>query len=384
MSYSKTSTNGNNEISNLDATEKRINNISFDLIWSGSAYSALTSKLGGVLQKIDNVKASLNKFFDALELLEQYKQNKEKIASLKIQLFMLPDTEKYAAERASLASQIAALEAQNQSLKSSINATMSSIIAIGSDVNFISHEVSFDYITSVEELLALYDYKLTDEERAAGIGILRQLKGSARLDSYYNKVDENGNVIEGSGYEYITGILDSVKTTYSGREAAVNTALVLLKLASDKGVKLDYKHQGTNQNPYVSTKYVMNGVDCNPWTAYCVDKGTPTRFQWRPVTGFFDVGTGIPYENWSNAQPGDVMVSQGHVGIIIENDPENNRFVVAEAKGQAVGIVLNYRSYNDLRGGGYSIRDMTEVYNGTENTDRDCFEDRKESYKTTL
>ena len=78
------------------------------------------------------------------------------------------------------------------------------------------------------------------------------------------------------------------------------------------------------------------------------------------------------------------MVNQGHVGIIIENDPANNRFVVAEAKGQDVGIVLNYRTYSNLRGGGYSIRDMTNVYNGTENTDRACFEDRKESYKTTL
>lgn len=384
MGYVQTSTKGKNEATNLESSQKNIGSLTFDLIWSGSAATSLISSLSNITNKLNMERAKLEGFFQALDLLGKYKQNKETIARLKFQLMCIPDTEKNSGERAALQAQINQLEQENQALRGQIEGLLSQITPVGSETNLVAHNVEFNYVAGVDELLALYDHRLTEAEKAAGIGFLRQLKGNSRLDTFYNQVDENGNVIKGSGYQYITGILNTVKNTYTGREAAVNTALVLLKLASDKGLKLDYKHQGTNQNPYVSTAYVMNGVDCNPWTAYCVDKGTPTRFQWRPVTGFLSVGTGIPYENWSQAQPGDVMVNQGHVGIIIENDPANNRFVVAEAKGQDVGIVLNYRAYSNLRGGGYSIRDMTNVYNGTENTDRACFEDRKESYKTTL
>ena len=384
MGYIQTSAKGKNEATNLESTQKNIGSLTFDLIWSGSAATSLISSLSNITNKLNTERAKLAGFFQALDLVGQYKQNKEEIARLKFQLMCIPDTEKNSGERAALQAQISQLEQENQVLRNQIEGILAQITPVGSSTNLVAHNVEFNYVTGVDELLALYDYRLTEEEKAAGIGLLRQLKGSARLDTYYNQVDENGNVIEGSGYQYITGILNTIKNTYTGREAAVNTALTLLKLSSDKGLKLDYKHQGTNQNPYVSTAYVMNGVDCNPWTAYCVDKGTPTRFQWRPVTGFLSVGTGISYENWSQAQPGDVMVNQGHVGIIIENDPANNRFVVAEAKGQDVGIVLNYRTYSNLKSGGYSIRDMTNVYNGTENTDRACFEDRKESYKTTL
>lgn len=384
MSYSQTAIKGTNESVNLEKTQKGIGSLTFDLIWSGSAATALTGALSSITNKLNAERAKLNGFFNALSLLDQYKQNKETIAKLKFQLMCIPDDEKHASERAAIQAQISQLEQENQALRSQIQNILSQITPIGSSTSLVAHNVEFNYITSVEELLAAYDRVLTDEEKAAGKKILYQLKGGATLDSFYNSVDANGNVIEGSGFQYITSILNTVQNTYSGREAAVNTALVLLKLASDKGVKLDYKHQGTNSNPYVSTAFVMNGVDCNPWTSYCVDKGTPDRFQWRPVTGFFSVGSGIEYENWSQAQPGDVMVSQGHVGIIIENDPANNRFVVAEAKGSEIGIVLNYRGYGELRGGGYSIRDMTNVYNGTENTDRKAFEGADPSYKTTL
>lgn len=143
----------------------------------------------------------------------------------------------------------------------------------------------------------------------------------------------------------------------------------MLKLAADKGVNLDYKHQGTTVSaPYVPTSVVVNGVDCNPWTSWVVDKGTKRGFQWRPVDGFHSVGERL--NNWTKAQPGDVFVNDGHVGVIIENNPQKNNFVIAHASGTRIGIVLQNKSYSELQGGGYEIRNMTSVYNGTQNTDR--------------
>ena len=384
MSYIDTAIKGTNESTNLETTNKNIGNLAFSLIWSGSAATALTETLSNINNKISIELSKLSSFFTALQQLNKYKQNKEQISSLKFKLMCIPNDEEHSGERAALQRQISELEQENSILKAQIESIFSQITPLGISTSLIGHNVEFNYITGIDELLTRYDYYLSDAEKQAGLGLLYQLKNGSRLDTYYNQVDANGNVIEGSGYQYITNILNTIKNTYSGREAAVNTALVLLKLASDKGVKLDYKHQGTNSNPYVSTQYVMNGVDCNPWTAYCVDKGTPTRFQWRPVGDFKAVGTAIAYENWSQAQPGDVMVSSGHVGLIIENDPANNRFVVAEARGSGQGIVLNYRTYSELGKGGYSIQDMTNVYNGTENTDRRVFENVKDNYMATL
>lgn len=364
MSYSQ-----GNPLVDLENLQSSIKTTAFSNVWFGSASSALVGTLGGLMSKVEVEKNNLNRYFTALNQLEVYKQNKKKINSLRSELFFIPDTEENAGRRASIMQQIAALQEENETIKNEIESVMNSISPISSQANAVNYGVGFNYITSISDLLNRYSGNLTEEQKAAGLTYLRQLKGSQSLADYYS-------------YDEIASTIRSIQATYSGREAAVNTALKLLEMAADKNVKLDYKHQGTDRNPYVSTAYVMNGVDCNPWTAYCVDKGTPTRFQWRPVTGFYSVGTRLA--NWENAQPGDVMVCDGHVGLIIENDPANKKFVVAEAKGQAVGIVLDERSYSSLQGGGYSIMDMTNVYNGTENTDRACFDPQKDSYMATI
>lgn len=364
MSYSQ-----GNPLVDLENFQSAIKTTALSNVWIGSASSALVGTLTRLMNKLEVEKNNLNRYFNALNQLEVYKQNKKKINSLRSELFFIPDTEKNAGRRANIMQQIAALQEENEAIKNEIESVMNSISSISSQANAINYGVEFNYITSVSDLLNRYNGTLTEEQKAAGLTYLSQLKGAQSLANYYS-------------YDDIAATIRSIQTTYSGREAAVNTALKLLEMAADKNVKLDYKHQGTNRNPYVSTAFVVNGVDCNPWTAYCVDKGTPTRFQWRPVTDFYSVGT--PLTNWANAQPGDVMVCSGHVGLIVENDPVNKKFVVAEAKGQAVGIVLDERSYSSLQGGGYSIMDMTNVYNGTENTDRACFDSQKDSYMATI
>lgn len=366
MNYAQ---NGSNQLANLDAIESSIRTTAFDAIWSGAAHTSLTGTLTSLMKKVDVEKSKLNSYFAALNDLEQYRQNKEEINRLSTRLHFIPDTKKNEGERAAIVRQIQELKSKNAELRSKIESVMSSISSIGSEANLVSYDVNFNYIADVNELLNRYDYTLTDEERAAGLTLLNQLHNGKSLADYYNSVDENGQVIEGSGYQYILNVMTAVQNTYSGREAAVNSALAMLKLAADKNVKLDYVHKGTRgEEPYVSTANVLTGVDCNPWTSYCVDKGTANGFQWRSVSEFHGVGENLA--DWSKAQPGDVFVNSGHVGIIIENDPANKKFVVAEAKGQQVGIVLNVRSYNNLASDGYSIRDMTNVYNGAENTDR--------------
>ena len=202
----------------------------------------------------------------------------------------------------------------------------------------------------------------------------------ALLDIYKSgkltKLPDGASLYKYVPEEQVLQMLSKIQTQYSGREAAVNSALAMLNIAAEQGFKLDYEHKATNPYvPYVPTAQVASGVDCNPFASWVVDKGTPGGFQWRPVDSFKSVGTSINYED---AKPGDVFVvkdeENGHVGVIIQNNPEEQTFICAEASGENVGIILQTRKYSTMKNTGYSVKDMTNVYNGTESTYREIFE----------
>ena len=71
-----------NELQNLQDIETTINRMAFDSIWTGSSSEALIGTLRSIMQKVSIEKSKLNSYFGAVNLLEVYKQNKEKIRSL--------------------------------------------------------------------------------------------------------------------------------------------------------------------------------------------------------------------------------------------------------------------------------------------------------------
>ena len=362
----------------LTTSANVIDNVSLGSVWSGTAYDTLNGYLTIAVNKLWIEIGNLQTFTNAMSQLEKYKQNKEKIEALTAQMNSLPDDEEYDGQRAALAQQIRSLVSENETLRAGIVASLSSISATSPSVSQVSfsfgetpYKTDIDLNYDVYELLAAYQNRSGDKDGNSD-PILMKLNDGASLYEYYNQIDDNGNVIEGSGEAYIKSVLAQVQSESSGREAAVNSALAMLKLAADKGVKLDYEHKGTSGiSKYVQTADVVSGVDCNPFVSWAVDKGTANGFQWRPVEGFHSVGEKC--EDWTMAQPGDVFVKSNdsgrHVGMIVENDPENGYFITAEASGSGVGIILQTRSYSSM--GGYQVRDMTNVYNNTENTDRD-------------
>lgn len=387
--YKETSTNLNNNNTAMSTAIGDAKALNYNGVWSGTSHNTLTTALNDTLTKADKALQDLENFSAAMDLLDQYKANKEKIEKLTAERdsISVPDAEKFPAEAAAAAARINELNAQiteltekNKSLRVDIEARLSLFTEISVSLDLIVYDVKntqqyMDFVFDIYELKAKYDNRWGDKDGITG-DPLTKLGDKSSLFNLYNELDENGNPIKGTGKAYIEGIITQIQNEYSGREAAVNCALAMLQLAADKGVKIDYHAHGTDADPYTSTADVALGVDCNPFTGWVVDKGTPGGFQWRPVGNFKSVGETL--EDWTQAQPGDVFVvsngSSNHVGVIIENNPETKEFICAEAKGQDVGIVLNTRTYQNLDSGGYQIRDMTNVYNGTENTNRECFE----------
>ena len=54
--------------------------------------------------------------------------------------------------------------------------------------------------------------------------------------------------------------------------------------------------------------------------------------------------------------------------MIVDNNPEKESFTIVHASGSSRGILIEEKPYSSC--GNYSVRDMTAVYNGEENTDR--------------
>ena len=388
MEYGEISGQVKVKSSDLTTSANSIENVSLGSVWSGAAYETLSGYLRIAVNKLWIEIGNLNTFIGALNQLEKYKSNKEKIASLTAQMNSLPDDEEYDGQRAALAQQIKTLVAENEILRASITSALSSISATSSELNpvtfsfgtpnYLITDIKLDY--DIYEILAAYQNRWGDADGNAD-PVLTKLGDGVSLYNFYNQIDANGNEIPGSGEAYVKSVLAKIQSEYSGREAAVNSALAILKLAADKGVKLDYEHKGTRgTQAYVTTDSLASGIDCNPFASWVVDKGTPGGFQWRPVQSFYGVGETL--EDWTKAQPGDVFVSSGHVGIIVENDPENGVFITAEASGSDIGIIMQTRTYSSM--GGYQVRDMTNVYNGTENTDREIFNNYQQEGREVL
>lgn len=358
MDYGNSSTSLNNELTGFRTDILNMNNISFDG-WSGSAKDSYLSSYNTNMSNLEIEFEKIGIFTELLNQVEVYKSNKEQIASLQSQYNSLPSDEAYDGQRASIAASISQLQTENEQLKAALNAAFASFGGVGTK---LSINTSLFNLSASQNATIQVEFNINELLATFKSGKLHYLNNGESLYDYYGG-DE-------AGREYVRQVLAKIQSTYSGREAAVNSALALVQLCADAGIKIDYEHKGTmGIQPFVPTDEVATGVDCNPMASWIVDKGTPGGFVWRPVGEFKSVGETCT--DWTTAQPGDVLVSDGHVATIVANDPANNLFITVESSN---GVEIKTRTYSSMKGGGYQVRDMTNVYNGTENTYRPIFD----------
>lgn len=374
--YGTIHTNMDSNIGDVKDSLKGVKNISFDGIWSGSAYDKLSKDLSSSISKVDTLQADFETFSSAVDKLDTYKANKEEADRIQTEIngISVPDSNEDPDGAAAALDRISKLEAardklleENKALKAEIEALLNGISTIESElsavvVNLSDYTNYMDYVFDIDKLKADYS------------GYLRMLGVSDSLYNYYNSYNPDGTVIPGSGKKYVESVILGIQNKYSGREASVNSALAILKLAADKGVKINYQHAGTmGIEPYVPTAAVVSGIDCNPFVSWALDKGTPNGFQWRPVTDFVNIGKTVSRNNWGNSLPGDVLANGKHVSLIVANDPVNHTFTIAQSSGAQLGVNIITVSYQTLMNTGYTVRDMTDIYNGSVNTDREIF-----------
>lgn len=349
MSYKDKASKISQKYADVTTSLSCVKTISFDDNWKGKAKESLIPALKKAIEELEKVGNSIETFVSALQELDKYKTKKESIVSLKKQYNSISSTKENVKKKNSLATQINNLISDNRTLRKSIESKLSTITPVTTIVesmpmsNFIYETGNGNFVVDVKVLLAKFQN-----------GSLKKL---ADGDSLYNYFTE----------EEVNQLMNSIKSEYQGRYLAVNSALGIVDMAASKNLKLDYDWGG-GHSTITSIGHVATGTDCSAFVSWAINQGAPGDFTTRTTAGLINVGKTINYEE---AREGDILVynngENGHVVMVVENNPDNKTFVVVEANGQKQGVILKTRKYSDLRSSNYKAKDLSELYNESEN-----------------
>jgi len=352
------------KVTSMDNLVLNVKNLNFDNVWKGAAATTYNESINSVIAKMNKEKENIQTFNTALEKVEELKDIDKLIDSNNVSLSKLDSNDQNNISKIQqLESENSRLTTQRNELKKNIVSMLGSITSDNSSVISLSYNstADFDYICDIKELESLvwksYRYGVSN-------GALK----SGNIADLYSDVQYNGL----SGMDYINSQLDSVLKSCSGREAAVNSSLMLMKLAADKGVKIRYMNAGSNGAngvKYNTNEQMVDGMDCCAYVSWAVNKGTPQPFHWAGVGSFGFIGDPIDV---SQSLPGDVVVNDKHVAMIVANDTVNKQVTIIESGGISSDYHMVTYGYNGLRGsfpsGTYpKVMSLEDYYTGAKN-----------------
>lgn len=204
--------------------------------------------------------------------------------------------------------------------------------------------------------------------------------------SFSDFLSERGSSIT----EYDAYLYDKIGEAGIGtRDGVVSAAVTLIGSLAEMGIKLNYQwggkyyQLGTNSNwgtvadmswlcdNYASagytksvctTNYKWTSFDCSGFVNWALRNG----MQDNSITQQYTSTSGGTSLSSSTAvcKPGGVLVSEGHIVLVVGTDDENKRYIVAESTGSRIatgvgGVKLSYYSYG---ASGYVCKNLNELY----------------------
>ena len=316
--------------------------------WSGEAATTVNDDLQTAMDAVNKIKDQVEKLKSILEEVDKLKELKDEIDALNKEIGELEakisgadedtDTSGWAAEKSKKEALVKQKQDDYDELKEKIKGELEGFESISSQITAKTSEslgvdTAADYIVDLYEMLSQFN----NNE-------LSKMSDGDSLYNYYSK-------------EEVEAKLNSIKSKYSGRDAAVNCALTVMGMAAAKGLKLDYDWGGGHTD-VTSLDAVASGTDCSAFASWAINQGSPDTFHTMTTTGLINQGSREEYED---AKKGDILVSNSHVVMIVDNDPDTQQFLVAEASGSETGVVLRTRDYSSVSGA-YQARDLSSIY----------------------
>lgn len=131
-------------INNMSLANFSISSIPFLDIWNGPAFDNQISALNKLISKFESELEKYESYASALDVLQKYKNNKERISSLYQSLYSLPEEEEYVEERDLIREEITSLENENKQLRESLNNNMAAFAesTIGTELSLVNYTVN--------------------------------------------------------------------------------------------------------------------------------------------------------------------------------------------------------------------------------------------------
>ena len=339
MEYNAIAVAIENKLTELMNQLQQLNPNEFESIWKGEAKEKLLTDLKNTLTKINNEQEKVNKFAKALHILYSYKITKQQLDALKMQLSITSSTPENASAISNLKSKISTYASTTANLKKEINNILLSFQQVSSTVEKVTYQQEQpNYIVDLREYIELFKN-----------GNLKQISNSGSLYKYVSEqeVKERMNVI---------------KENYTGRDAVVNSALGIVQIAAEKGMKLDYDLiKGTNRLQNIDG--IATGSDCCTFASWALSQGSNHIQKTYSTTEFMTLGQKVDY---SQVTTGDIYTNKysggGHVMLVVENHLETNSATVEPAAGREKGIMVEEMRYKILKDNNYIAQDLSGIY----------------------
>ena len=339
MEYNTIAVSIENKLTELTNKINQLNPNDFESIWKGKSKEKLITDLKNTITKINNEQEKVNKFAKALHILHSYKITKQQLDALRMQLNMTTSIPENESTIANLKSKISTFNSTATNLKKEINNILASFQQVSSTVEKVTYQQEQpNYIVDLREYVDLFKN-----------GNLKQISNSGSLYKYVSEqeVKERMNII---------------KQNYTGRDAVVNSALGIVQIAAEKGVKLDYDLiKGTNRLQNIDG--IATGSDCCTFASWALSQGSNNIQKTYNTTEFMSMGQKVDY---SQVTTGDIYTNKysggGHVMIVVENHPETNSATVVHAAGREKGIMVEEMRYKILADKNYIAQDLSGIY----------------------
>ena len=199
-------------------------------------------------------------------------------------------------------------------------------------------------------------------------------------------LSENGTSVE----EFNNNISSAVELAGVGtRNGTIAAGVTLIGSLAERGVKLNYQWGGKYENIGVNpnwgttadmgwlcgpssygahydssicyTNYKWNSFDCSGFVTWAVINGMQKNVSQQSIFASDRISL---KPSQAVCQPGGVLISSGHIVLVVGLDDDNKRYIVAESTGSRIaagtgGVKLSYYNYGDSN---YQCSNLNDIY----------------------
>ncbi len=368
-SLTKESTNLNSDVTNINTLLTTLK-----VVYTGASETKLSRDINTSLTDLKGVIDKTNALANTLKLIEEHNSSVRTLNSYESQKSSWSPDINNPNESNPYTSKVEAWNRKVKNLEKEIRSSLPQVTKITNVTNLIKPTIDFSYkdytkkaSTAISSVSGLKAYSSVTYQELLAKATSEWL-GGFKNNSYGLKT----STLAKCGYtaEEIDNIIKARFVGATPRERAVISALTVIELGLDKGIKSNYE-LSTNffnsvSKPYDTNTLINHGADCASYLSWALNESSDSTFNNASTKTLRNQGVKTSYDN---LQPGDIIYNSSHVAMVIENNINGNdgNIVVADAShydtgGYPDGIRLQKVSYNSLKSNDFTGYNMDNFY----------------------